>query len=57
MPRQGEERAGGGGEVKHAVKDRPCNPETRGGGAAKEELSRERQPAKPPPTSGRECSA
>ncbi len=56
-PRKDGERAGGGGEVKHAVKDRPCNPETRGRGAAKEEHSRERQPARPPSTSGRECSA
>jgi hypothetical protein len=54
--RQGEERAGGGGKANHAAKGRPCNPETKGGGAAKEERGRERQPARPPPTSGRECS-
>jgi hypothetical protein len=56
-PRKDEGRTDGGGKVKHAVRDRPCNPETRGGGAAKEEHSRERQPARPPPTSGRESSA
>ncbi len=56
-PKKNGGRAVSGEEVKHATRNLPCNPETRGGKAAKEEHSRDNQPATPPPTSGRECSA
>jgi hypothetical protein len=42
---------------KQAVTGVPCGPEVRGGKAAGGERSRGDQPATPPPTSGRECSA
>jgi hypothetical protein len=44
-------------KVRRAIRDLPHNPETRGGGAAKEEHSKGDPPATPLPTSGRECSA
>jgi hypothetical protein len=56
-PKKSEGRAVSGEKVKHATRDLPCNPESKGGGAAKEEHSGGCRPARPPPTLGRECSA
>jgi hypothetical protein len=50
-------KATGGGKMKHGPRGQPCNPETRGGGAAIGERGEGNQPAPPPPTLGRECSA
>jgi hypothetical protein len=49
--------ATGGGKMKHGPRGQPCNPETRGGGAATGERGEGNQPAPPPPILGRECSA
>ncbi len=47
----------GGGEERRGPRGRPCNPETRGGGAAVGERDGDNQSTPPPPTLGRECSA
>ncbi len=45
------------GKAEHALKGLPINPDTKGGKIAREDQSVEGQPAPPPPTLGRECSA
>jgi hypothetical protein len=57
MPKKKGEKAAGDGEVKHASRGSPCNPETKGGKIAQEKRGGGGQPAPPLPTSGRECSA
>ncbi len=44
-------------KMKHGPRGQPCNPETRGGRTAVGERGGDNQPAPPPPTLGRECSA
>jgi hypothetical protein len=46
-----------GGEERRGPRGQPCNPETRGGGAAVGKRDGDDQSTPPPPTLGRECSA
>jgi hypothetical protein len=57
MTKKNGGKAAGGGEVKHAARGSPCNPETKGGKIAQGRRGENDQPAPPLPTSGRECSA
>ncbi len=50
-------KATGDGEVEHVHRGQSYNPETRGGRAATGGRGEDNQPAPPPPTLGRECSA
>jgi hypothetical protein len=56
-PQRGGGKATGDGKAKHVHRGQPCNPETRGGRAAIGGRGEGNQPAPPPPTLGRECSA
>ncbi len=56
-PQRSGGKATGGGEVKQVPRGQPCNPETWGGRAATGKRGEGNQPAPPPLTLGRECSA
>jgi hypothetical protein len=49
--------AASGKRMTHASRGLSSNPETKGGGAAREECDEDGQPTPPLPTLGRECSA